>query len=325
MAKQGRRDSQPFINVAGDGNTVDALTRSMSSIMKGPSPDTHTLVFGSPPSGRQNFLGISLGNQQNIPGSHPSGTIGSLNQETSRRPSQGETGRQAGNRIQGLGSGSLHDSWQDYAALTWTTIPIANPGPPVVTNILSSQHSPRIVPSLGPIPPAYSHDDLQTESVSTAGGGLILSQISETVALSPSGSSHPDRNCIVPTRSFPDPFPLSHHCIDQDVHGPVTPFGFDYPQQQKIHSPGNLDPLKRGGLVPPPPPPPLPPLPPPPPPPPPPIALQPCSVSQTPQTPSYSQDYAHVPGIKAPALNSNDLARKFAHDALLASAGAEVS
>lgn len=317
MVWQGGRDPhQPIANVAEDNHAIDALACSMLN-----SSGTHT--------SRQNILGTptSLGNQRDIPiipGSHPSGTpraIGSLNQETSRseterliqevhrQPTHGETRGRAGYKIQGLGSGSLHASWQGYAGLTRTTILTENP--PVVTNVSSSQHLPRTITSLGPVPPAYSHDELQTEAVSTAGDGFIHSQFGEMVALSPSRSSHSDRHYIAPSRSFPDPLRLSHHSIDRDGQRPVPPSGSVPPQQQKLHSLNNLDPMKRGSHGPPPPPPP--------------IALQPWNVSQAPQTSSYSQDSAKdqlAPGFNALALNSNDLARKFAHDALLAPSGA---
>lgn len=110
-----------------DNVAIDTLTRSMSNMMGWPSSDTHSLAFETLPFGRQNILGTSPGNQQNIttiPGSHPSGTprtIGSLNQESRseaerliqeayRQPTHGETGGRAGYRTQGSGSGSLHDS-----------------------------------------------------------------------------------------------------------------------------------------------------------------------------------------------------------------------
>jgi hypothetical protein len=304
----------------------------MSNMMEWPSSDTHTLAFEPLPSGRQSILGTSLGNQQNIPiipGSHPSSsgtpkTIGSLNQdsrpeaerliqEAYRQTTHGETGGGAGYRIQGSGSGSLHDSWQGYAGLTRATILTANPS--VVTNILSSQHLPRTISSLGPIPPPYSHDELPTESVSPAGDEFIIGQFGETVALFPSRSSDSDRHHIAPSRSYPDPVQPSHYSIDRSVHGPVPLSWSVPPQQEKLQSLKKSDPMKRSGHG----------FPPPPPPPPPPIVLQPWNVSQASQISSYSQDSAKeqlAPGIKALALNSNDLARKFAHDALLAPSGA---
>lgn len=192
--------------------------------------------------------------------------------------------------------------------MTQATVPTANH--PVATNILSSRHSPRTIPSLGPIPPACSHDELQTEPFCTAGDESSFSQFGETVALSASRSSYSDRPhiaSVLPSRSFPYPLQPSQYLIDRDVHGPVAPAGTVPPRQQKIHSHENLDPMKRVGRV----------LPPPPPPP---IALQPTNPPQMPQTSSYSQDTAKDqfgPGNKAPALSPNDLARKFTHDALV--------
>lgn len=197
--------------------------------------------------------------------------------------------------------------------MTQTTVSPANP--PVATNILSSRHSPRTIPPLDSIPSACSHDKPRTEPFCTAGDELGFSQFGEMVALSASRSFYSDRPhlaSVLPCYSFPYPLQPSHCSTDRDVHGPDTPSGPVPPQQQQIYSHEILDPMKREGCVIPPPPPPL-------------IALQPTNAPQIPQTSSYPQDSAKDqfgPGNKAPALSPNDLARKFAHDALLAPSSA---
>ena len=183
--------------------------------------------------------------------------------------------------------------------------------PPVATNISSLQYSPRTIPPLVPIPLVCSHDELQTEPSRTAGDGLVFGQFGKMVTPS-TGRSYSDRPhiaSVLPSRSFPCTIQPSHHPIDRDAHGLARPPGSIPPQQQKIHP--LEDPMNRGDHV----------LPPPPPPP---TALQPWNAPQMPQTSSYSQggakDQFH-PGNKAPT-SSNDLAKKFAHDALLAPSSA---
>ncbi|KAH0839548.1 hypothetical protein J3R83DRAFT_434 [Lanmaoa asiatica] len=299
-----RHDSQAPLNAADDNDTIDALTRSMSDMMRGPSSDTRSRAYENMTSGRPDFLGTSHQNQQNIPiilASRLTGTpktISPQNQETYRleakcliqeayrQPTHAEISERVGYGIQGL----------------------APANPLVATNILSLQHSPRTIPHPGPISPVHSHDELQTESFRATGDGSTFNHPGKTVALSASRSSHSDRRhiaSVLPSSPFSFPLQPSHHSIDQGVHGPIVLSGSVPPRQQGIHSFKDPDPMKSVDHVFTPPP----------------IALQPWNVSQTPQTPSYSQDSAKYQfglGDKAPTLNSNDLARKFAHDALLA-------
>ncbi|KAG8218264.1 hypothetical protein J3R82DRAFT_3875 [Butyriboletus roseoflavus] len=306
---QAMRDPQPHISAAEDNDAIDTLTRSMSDMMGGLSSDAHSPAYENLSSGRPDILGISLGKKQNIPiipASHPSGipnSMGSLNQETYRpeaewlipetyqRPTHAETGGRVGYGIQGLGSAN----------------------PPVAANILSAQHSPCTIPLPAPIPPACSHEELQTESSRTTRDGSNFSQFGETVALSTRRSYHSDQPHIaslLPSHSFPHSLQPSYHPIDRGTHGPVAPSGTIPLQQQNIHSLEILDPMKRGGHVLPPPPPPL-------------IGLQPWNVPQMPHTSSHSQgganDQFHL-GNKGPT-RSNDLPKEVAHDALLDPSG----
>ena len=221
-AKQGIHDSRLIDNVPGD-YAIDALTYSV----EGYSVDRNSLRFETLPSGRQNTLGTSFGDQKYslaTPGSHPYGmrsTASPSNQEISRLefkrfiqkeygpPDHQEFGRTApGYRIQGLGSG--------YPGLTQTTIFTANP--PVV-NILSLQHPQPAIPSLGTVPTAYT----TLGTICNVGDGSILGQVGAKVTLPSSRTFHSERHHIAPTRQLPYPLQPFHHSIAGDVQGTIAP------------------------------------------------------------------------------------------------------
>ncbi|KAF9224412.1 hypothetical protein BS17DRAFT_72894 [Gyrodon lividus] len=323
-------------HVAGDNNdNVDTLTHAMSNIMGGPSSrrsfDTRSLVYEDG-SGGQGYVGRTLlGNQQDIPGLHPSRpsqTVDSQNKamygaggerllQEAYQLVHAETGGEARLATQGSGPGLSQEIQQGYPRLLQMNDPrIANATSLTApTHNLSSQHSPRAstVPHLDSVLPSYSHDEPRTQSAHIAEYGSLLSQVGG-IAAAPQSIPYADgpRTTSMGSNLSPPSTQISYYPIDRYTHVPTGPQAAFAPvplQEQNVHpqQPG-LDAMQGRGQV-------APALA---------ITLQACHTPQTPQTSLYSQDNTKIqvgPCTGAAALNSNELARRFAHDALLASAG----
>ncbi|KAF8841297.1 hypothetical protein BDN67DRAFT_967349 [Paxillus ammoniavirescens] len=320
-------ESVRLANVTEDDGNIDTLTHAMSNISAGPysrrSSDTSSFMRENAYGGQSHTGRTLLGNQQDMRGFHPSGVsqtadaqnqamygagAGRLLQEAYQLVHPG-TDVEARLAIQGSVSGLSQETQRGLHQINDPRV--INPAnTSASTHDPSSRYSPRTSTVPCPAPSAHSHDEPHIQSARSAECRSAVSQLGG-VAGDPQSRSCTDGPRTTSMGSNPPPAVQSpHYLIDRYTHVPAGPQASFVPassQQQNIQlQQPSSDTLQGRGHIGPPPPP----LP---------NASQARRASQTPQTSLYSQDvtnYQVGPCTGGAALTSNDLARRFALDAL---------
>ncbi|KIJ70619.1 hypothetical protein HYDPIDRAFT_23710 [Hydnomerulius pinastri MD-312] len=319
--------------------SMNGLTHAMTSLMGGiPSRTSfgERIPAYEDLSAGQSYLGTTLPEKkrEDIYGSHPSGasqTAVAQNQAMYGPGAEGllqeayqlfhkANGGETSAAILGSSSvpGSTQGTWSEYSGSLHGSDP-CTAIPSDFRQAPSYEQMPHAhpVPQLGSPTPSFSHAEPLIDSARVTESGSLLSQFSGTVAGAPP-TSHADRPHTAYVRSslYSPSSAISqqeylHYSVDPDVHRTAGFQGLYAPGEQTVHPPSQysvmptLDTVQGRGSVAPPPPP---------------IALQTSHTSQTPQTSLYSQDstkYQVGPSAGGAASNSNEIARRFARDALM--------
>jgi hypothetical protein len=318
-------------NVTENDGNIDTLAHAMSNILGGPysrrSSDTSSFMRENAHGGQSHTGRTLLGNQQDMRGFHPFGVSQTADAQNQVMYGAGAerllqeayqlvhpaTGVEAGLGIQGSVSGLSQETQRGYSGLPQINDPrMINPSNfSASTHDPSSRYSPRTSTVPCPASSAHSHDEPHIESAHSAECRSVVSQF-DGAAGDPQSRSCTDGPRTTSIGSNPLPAVQSpRYLMDRYAHvpaGPQAPFVPAPPQEQTVQpQQPSLDTLQGRGHIGPPPPS----LP---------ITSQARRASQTTQTSLYSQDITNYQvGPWAAALNSNELARRFALDALSAS------